>query len=178
MPLELSARLNEKPEFRSSCPSIMWIIPNVLNQFSVLLLSVCHSVNREKENSIESTFYLFFSWTRKFSAAWKALKYWNTPHNAFHQEWLSLWSSQWPECHKEGKCRLSVPPQAGPVESCFSRCCPQAPLAGSLGVLFLLKMPKLNSLNQSLWRASWEFNILLGDSYVHWSLTTIILISL
>lgn len=27
-------------------------------------------------------------------------------------------------------------------------------------------------------RASWEFNILLGDSYVHWSLRTIILISL
>ena len=64
MPSELSACLNEKPEFKSSHPSIILIIANLLYQFSALLMSVFHSVSREKENSIISTFSLF-------SAGWK-----------------------------------------------------------------------------------------------------------
>lgn len=66
MPSELSACLNEKPEFKASHPSIILITANLLYQFSALLMSAFHSVSREKENSIESTFSLF-------SAGWKKL---------------------------------------------------------------------------------------------------------
>lgn len=70
MPLEFSACVKwEARDFKLSRPSIIWIIPNVLNQFSVLLMSVFHSVNREEENSIRSTFYLFsIGWEKHVNA--------------------------------------------------------------------------------------------------------------
>lgn len=143
MPFELSACLNEKPEFKSSHPSIIFIIPNLCYQFSGLLMSVFHSVNREKENSIGSTFYLFsVGWENSLLPEKHAnAKTYHRVHftKSYHCDLLNGHNAS----HKEWICCQSIPPQVGPENLCFSKCF--LSLAESLGLLSLLKMPESES---------------------------------